>query len=60
MSSNGPGHVIKVAAMPIYGKKKQKTLKIFSETSRMITFELGIQHLGFWPYKVCSLMKILG
>ena len=29
-------------------------LKIFSETSRLITFELGIQHQGLLPYKVHS------
>ena len=38
--SKGPGHVTKMAAMPITGKNP---LKIFSKTRRPITFELGIQ-----------------
>ena len=41
----------KMATMPIYG---ENSLKIFSITSRPITFELGIQHPGLGPYKVCS------
>ena len=40
-----------MAAMPIYGKNPSK---IFSEDSRLMTFELGIQHQGLRPYKVCS------
>ena len=50
--SNGPSHVTKMAAMPIYDKKTLKML--FSETSRPMTFELGVQHQGLRPYKVCS------
>ena len=47
----GPGLVTKMAAVSICGKNH---LKIFSETSRLITFELGIQHQGLLPYKVHS------
>ena len=32
----------------------QNPSKIFSETSRPMTFELGIQHQWLGPYKVCS------
>ena len=40
--SNGPGHMAKMAAMPIYGKKK---IKIFSsETKRPTKLELGMFH----------------
>ena len=49
--SNDPGRVTEIAAMPIYGKT---ALKMFSENSRPTTFELGIQHQLFSPYKVCS------
>ena len=49
--SNGPGYVTKITAMPIHGKK---SLKIFSETSRPMTFKLSIQHMGLGPYKICS------
>ena len=49
--SNCLGHVTKMAAMPVYGKN---LLKIFSETSRLMIFELGVQHQGFGPYKVCA------
>ena len=37
--SNGPGHMTKMAAMLIYGKKP---LKIFSITRRLMTLELGM------------------
>ena len=39
--SNGPGHMIKMAAMPTYGKNLKK---IFSGTKRPMTFKLGMQH----------------
>ena len=42
--SNGPGHVTKMAAIPVYGKTP---LKIFSETNRPMAL---IRCLG--PYKV--------
>ena len=49
--SNGPGHLTKMATMPIYGKN---TLKIFFETGRPMAFKLHILHQGLVPYKVCS------
>ena len=42
----------KMAATPIYGKNLLKIF--FSETSKLMTFKLGIQCWGLWPYKVCS------
>ena len=49
--SNCPGHVTKMATMPIYGKNP---LKIFSKTRRPKICKLGIQHQAFRSYKVCS------
>ena len=49
--SNGPGHMTKMAAMPIYGKK---ILKIFSRTKRQMTLKLGMQHQVLEYYQVCS------
>ena len=40
--SNGPGHMTKMAAMPIYGTKRPMTLK------------LGIQHCVLEYYQICS------
>ena len=37
--SNGPGHMTKMAAMPIYGKTP---LKIFSRARRPMTLGLGM------------------
>ena len=37
--SNGPGHMTKMVAMPIYGKNP---LKIFSRTRRLMTSGLGM------------------
>ena len=54
--SNGPGHMTKMAAMPIYGKK---TLKIFfSGTKRPMTLKLGMQHWVLEYYRVCSNVDI--
>ena len=50
--SNGPGHMTKVAAMNIYGKKPTKIF--FSETEWPMTLKLGIQHWGLGFYQVCS------
>ena len=48
---NGPGHMTKMAAMPIYGKH----LKIFfSGTKRPMTLKLGVQHWVLEYYQVCS------
>ena len=49
--SNGPGHMTKMAAMPIYGKNH---LKIFSRTRRPMTLGLGMKHQGCGAYQVCS------
>ena len=38
--SNGPGHMTKMAAMPIYGKNLKK---IFSETKRPMTLLCSIE-----------------
>ena len=47
--SNGPGHMTKMAAMPICGK----TLKIFfSGTKRSVTLKLGMQQ---WVFEYCSI-----
>ena len=49
--SNGPGHMTKMAAMPIHGKK----LKIFfSGTKRLMALKLGMQHRVLEYYQVCS------
>ena len=42
--SNGPGHMTKMAAVPIYGKKKKLTKIFFSGTKRPMTLKLGMQH----------------
>ena len=47
--SNIPGHVTKMAVIPIYGKIP---LKIFYETNRSMTFKLGMQHRGLGPTKI--------
>ena len=49
--SNGPGHMTKMAAMPIYSKNHKK---IFSGTKRSMTLKLGIQHRVLEYYQVCS------
>ena len=47
--SNGPGHMTKMAAMPIYGN----TI-FFSGIKRPITLKLGMQHRVLEYYQVCS------
>ena len=42
MYINGPGHMTKMAAMPI-----------FSRTKSPMILKLGMQHLGLKLYKVC-------
>ena len=42
--SNGPGHMNKIAAMPIYGKNLKKIF--FSGTKRPMTLKLGNAALG--------------
>ena len=46
---NGPGHMTKMAATPIYGKK---LLKIFYRTGSPLILKLGMQHQGLKLYKV--------
>ena len=41
MYINNLGHMTKMAAMPIYGKNPSK---IFSETNRLISRKLGVEH----------------
>ena len=41
MYINSLGHMIKMAAMPIYGKNP---LKIFSEINRLISMKPGVKH----------------
>ena len=45
----GPGHMIKMAAMPIYGKISFKIF--FSRTLSKMTLKLGTQQKGLEPYK---------
>ena len=50
--SNGPGHLTKMASMPIYGKNLKK---IFSSgTKRPMTLNLGMHHRVLEYYQVCS------
>ena len=44
---NGPGHMTKMAAMPIYGKNPSKIF--FSGTSGPIFTKLGMQHWELLP-----------
>ena len=43
---NGPGHMTKMAAMPIYGKN---LLDLLLRTSGPISTKLGMYHLGLQP-----------
>ena len=50
MLINSPGHMIKMAAMPIYGKN---TLKFFfSGTTGPISTKLGMKHWGLEYYNM--------
>ena len=42
MYINNLGHMTKMAAMPIYGKKPSNIF--FSETNRLISMKLGVKH----------------
>ena len=44
---NGPGHMIKMATMPIYGKNPSKIF--FSRTGGPIFTKLGMYHRGLLP-----------
>ena len=50
--SNGSGHMIKIAAMPIYGKNFKKLF--FSGTKRPMTLKHGMWHQMLEYYQVCS------
>ena len=50
--SNGPGHMTKMATMPIYGKNLKKIF--FFGTKRPMTLKLGMQHRVLEYYQVCS------
>ena len=50
--SNGPCHVTKMAAMPIYGKNLKEIF--FSGTKRPMTLRLGMQHRVLEYYQMCS------
>ena len=43
-----PGHVTKMATLPVYGKNP---LKIFSRTVSQMTLKLGKKQKGLEPYK---------
>ena len=47
---NRPGHMTKMAATPIYGKKPSKIF--FSRTGSPMILKLGLQHQGLKLYKV--------
>ena len=47
---NGPGHMTKMAAIPIYGKKTFKNL--LSRTGSPMILKLGIQHRALELYEV--------
>ena len=50
MFINNPGHMIKMAAMPIYGKNPSKFF--FSETTGPISTKLGMKHWGLEYYNM--------
>ena len=47
---NNPGHMTRMAAMPIYGKNPSKFF--FSGTTGLISTKLGMKHLGLEYYNV--------
>ena len=50
MFINNPGHLTKMAAMPIYGKTPSKFF--FSGTTEPISMKLGMKHWGLKYYNV--------
>ena len=52
--STGPGHMTKMAATPIYGKKRLKIFFRRFRTRRLMTLGLGMKHWGCGAYQVCS------
>ena len=51
--SDGPGHMSKMAAMPIDGKTLKK-LFFCSGTKRLMTLKVDMQHQVFKYYQICS------
>ena len=51
MYINDPGHMTKMAAMPIYGKNPSKIF--FSGTGGPISTKLGMRHQWLLYYNVC-------
>ena len=49
MFINNPGHMTKMAGMPIYGKNPSK---FFSGTTRAISTKLGMKHRGLEYYNM--------
>ena len=56
MFINNPGHMTKMAAMPIYGKYPSKFF--FSGTGGPISTKLGMKHRGLEYYSTVSVMFI--
>ena len=59
MFINNPGHMTKIATMPIYGKN---TAKFFSGTTGPISTKLGMKHRGLEYYNMfinCDLWMTL-
>ena len=54
--SKGPGHMTKMATMPIYGKncKKSSPEPNLLRNQRPMTLKLGMQHRVLKYYQVCS------
>ena len=50
MFINNPGHMTKMAGMPIYGKNPSKFF--FSGTTGLISMKLGMKHRGLEDYNV--------
>ena len=53
VGSNGPGHMTKMATMPIFSKNLKKK-KFFSGTKRPMNLNLSMHHWVFEYYQVCS------
>ena len=50
--SNGPGHMTRMAVLPIYSKNLKKVF--FSGTKRPMTLKLGMQHWVLEYYQIYS------
>ena len=56
MYINNPGHMTKMATMPIYGKNPSK---IFSGTDGLISTKHGMKHCCFKHYNAFECVKLL-